>query len=81
MKAELADVRECKSERIKWMEHFKNFENITELDRKAVIQLIQSIHIISKKELKISFNYQLEYKKIENVVNVYYASRQMKEAG
>ena len=34
---------------------------MTELDRRAVVTLIQSIRIISKTELKITFRYQMEY--------------------
>ena len=31
------------------------------MDRRAVVTLIQSIRIISKTELKITFRYQMEY--------------------
>lgn len=34
-----------------------------EIDRRAVMQLIRSIRVISKDELHIEFNYQDEYKK------------------
>ena len=34
-----------------------------EIDRCAVMQLIRSIRVISKEELRIEFNYQDEYKK------------------
>ncbi len=34
---------------------------MTELDRRAVIALIQSIKVIDKTELKITFRYQMEY--------------------
>ena len=35
--------KELWRDRKEWIEHFKKFSNITELDRNAVIQLIQSI--------------------------------------
>ena len=50
-----------KGERLRWMEHFKRFEGLTELDRRMVINLIQSIRVVSKTELQITFNYQFEY--------------------
>ena len=57
------DILAGKGERLLWMEHFKRFEGITELDRRMVINLIQNIRVISKTELKITFNYQFEYEK------------------
>lgn len=61
LRQELEDVRNNKSERLTWIEHFKQFEGLATLDRKAVAHLIQSIRVISKTELQITFNYQLEY--------------------
>ena len=58
---EVEEVLSCKHERMVWMEHFKNFENIDRLDRKTVIHLIQSIRVLGKNEIEISFNYQFEY--------------------
>ena len=39
------------------------FSEMEEIDRRAVMQLIRSIRIISKEELQIEFNYQDEYQK------------------
>jgi site-specific DNA recombinase len=50
-----------RAERLRWMEHFNKFEGLEELDRRTVVNLIQSIRIISKTELQVTFNYQLEY--------------------
>lgn len=50
-----------KGERLRWMEHFKRFDGLAELNRRTVVSLIQSIRIISKTELIIIFNYQAEY--------------------
>ena len=57
------DVLTGKGERLRWMDHFKRFEGLTELDRRMVISLIQSIRVISKYELQITFNYQAEFEK------------------
>ena len=61
LKQELEDVRNNTSERLKWMEHFKRFEDLQELDRKAVIQLVQAIKIESKTEIAVDFRYKDEY--------------------
>jgi len=55
------DVLSGKGERLRWMEHFKHFDGLTELDRRMVISLIRSIRVVSKTELEITFNYQDEY--------------------
>lgn len=49
------------SERQKWIRQFQEFSNMAELDRRTVVTLIQSIRVISKTELKITFRYQMEY--------------------
>ncbi len=50
------------ADRLRWMEHFRKFEGLNELDRRTVINLIKSIRIICKTEFEITFNYQDEYK-------------------
>ena len=58
---ELAEAREGKGERLKWIEHFKHFENLTELDHRVVINLIQSIRVITKSKISITFNFCSEF--------------------
>ncbi|MCL2222404.1 MAG: recombinase family protein [Oscillospiraceae bacterium] len=57
------DALSGKSERLRWIKHFKSFADIAELDRRMVISLIQSIRVIGKYELQITFNYQAEFEK------------------
>jgi DNA invertase Pin-like site-specific DNA recombinase len=57
----LDDVIAGKGERLRWTDNFRRFENLTELDRRTVANLIHSIRVKSKTELHISFNYQFEY--------------------
>ena len=61
LEGELEDVLAGKGERLKWTESFKRFGELAELDRRTVVNLIQSIKIMSRDELQITFNYQLEY--------------------
>jgi hypothetical protein len=67
LQKEIEAVVSCKHERLVWMEHFKKFATLESIDRKTVIHLIQSIRVISKTDLEITFNYQSEY---ENAVAV-----------
>ena len=68
LKDKLDDVRENKSERNRWISHFTQFSTLETLDRKAVVHMIQSIHIFSKSELKITFAYEDEYAKALKLV-------------
>ena len=63
LKAQLDDVLENRSERLRWVNRFTEFANLTELDRKVIIQLIQSVRVVGKKEIDIRFNYEDEYKR------------------
>ena len=65
---EVETVLSCKHERLAWIEHFKQFENLDAIDRRTVIHLIQSIRVLSKTKIEITFNYQPEY---ENAVNLF----------
>jgi len=66
---EVEAVLSCKHERMAWTGHFTKFENIDNLDRRTVIHLIHSIRVISKTEIEINFNYQLEY---DNAIELFY---------
>ena len=58
---QLEDTLAGKSERLRWTEHFRRFGNLAEIDRRTVVNLIHSIHVVSKSELLITFHYQAEY--------------------
>jgi len=45
----------------RWAARYEAFAGITELDRRTVISLIQSIKVLGKEELEITFRYQAEY--------------------
>lgn len=61
LKQELENVMNNTGQRLKWMEHFKRYSGLQELDRKVVIQLIRSIRIVNKSMLVITFNFADEY--------------------
>ena len=56
-------VKENRSERSRWINQFRQFEGMQDLDRKAVVQLIRSIRIVGKSQIEITFNYDDEYEK------------------
>ena len=73
---------ENRSERNRWINHFMKFSEMEEIDRRAVMQLIRSIRIISKEELQIEFNYQDEYQKaVRFAEQMEQAKREERRAG
>jgi len=62
------DIIAGKGDRLRWMEHFKQYEGMTELDRRMVISMIQSIRVINKHDLHITFNYHAEIEKARSLL-------------
>lgn len=58
---EMEQTLDNSNSRLKWVQQFREFETMTELDRRAVVTLVQSIRVISKAEIKINFRFQDEY--------------------
>lgn len=52
-----------KKNELSWRQNYLRFSYITELDRAAVVRMIQSICIFSKTEFVINFVYQSEYQR------------------
>ena len=69
LRQEMEDAKNDTGERLKWMQHFKRFSTMTELDRRAVIALVQSIQVNGKRDLEITFRYQMEYDKVLQRLN------------
>lgn len=65
---EIEAVLSCKHERLAWTGHFTKFENLDTIDRRMLIHLVHSIRVLSKTEIEINFNYQLEY---DNAVDLF----------
>ena len=61
LREKLAQAQDDSSSRLKWARHFEQFSSMTELDRRAVVTLIQSVTVRNKKEIDISFRFQEEY--------------------
>ncbi len=68
LEAERAAALDGSAERLRWMEHFRQFEGLAALDRRAVVNLIRSIRVLGKAELEISFTYQDEYAQAQGLL-------------
>ena len=63
LRQKMAQSLDNTSDRLKWTRQFQEYQTMTELDRRAVVTLIQSILVVSKEELQIHFRFQDEYEK------------------
>ena len=61
LEQEIEDALACKTERLLWLEHFRQFADLSSINRKVVSILIKSIRIVGKREITIDYNYQDEY--------------------
>lgn len=48
-----------------WTADFQKFDGLVKLDRRTVISLIESIRVLSKEDLEITYRYQSEYDKAQ----------------
>lgn len=58
---EIQTTADTTDDQLRWTEHFKKFVDMDDLDRHAVITLIQSITVMGKNKLDIKFRYQSKY--------------------
>ncbi len=65
-KIELNNVENKSSRHYKWVEHFLKYQNVTELTREMVIELVDAIMIYDKNHIEIVLAFQDEY---EDAVN------------
>ena len=61
LEEERSNALDGRAERLRWMEHFRKFEGLEELDRRTMVNLMRSIRVLSKTELSVTFHYQVEY--------------------
>ena len=79
LKEKLTDVLENRSERNRWISQFTQFATLETLDRRALIHMVQSIHVLGKKELAIAFTYEDEYKKALQLIKLAAQNQQTEE--
>jgi len=48
----------------KWLEHFKQHKNVSELSRQLVVSLIKRVNLFEKKQITVSYRYQDKYEAI-----------------
>ena len=68
LKDKLEAVKENRSERIRWINHFTKFSEQESIDRTALIHMVESIRVLGKQELKITFRHEDEYQKAAELI-------------
>lgn len=61
LQAQIDGIVAGTSGKFKWIEHFKEYENLTELTRKVVVSLIQKIEVYQGRRIRIQFYHESEF--------------------
>lgn len=64
LELELSTVLAGNSERLRFLEEFQSFQTLTTFDRQVVLRFIQSIKVVDKQELEITYHFQNEYEQL-----------------
>lgn len=68
LKEKLDAAKENRSERNRWIQHFTRFSQQDSIDRTALIHMVESIRVLGKKELKITFSHEDEYRQAAELI-------------
>lgn len=68
LKKKLDAAKENRSERNRWIQHFTQFSQQDSIDRTALIHMVESIRVLGKKELKITFAHEDEYRQAAELI-------------
>lgn len=68
LKEKLDAAKENRSERNRWIQHFTQFSQQDFIDRTALIHMVESIRVLGKKELKITFAHEDEYRQAAELI-------------
>lgn len=68
LKEKLDAAKENRSERNRWIQHFTQFSQQDSIDRTALIHMVESIRVLGKKELKITFAHEDEYRQAAELI-------------
>lgn len=58
LKHEIQKVMEAETDKYEWLRYFKEYQNISELSRMAVVELIDRVRIFDKNHVEIDFNFE-----------------------
>lgn len=51
-------------EQCQWIDTFKRYQNVTKLDRRLVVDLVEQIIVDDKKDIRVCFRYDTEYQRL-----------------
>ncbi len=58
LKHEIQTVMEARTDKYEWLRYFKEYQNISELSRMAVVELVDRVKVFDKNHVEIDFNFQ-----------------------
>lgn len=58
LRNEIQNVLEAKTDKHEWLRYFKEYQNISGLNRMAAVELIDRVRVFDKNHIEIDFNFQ-----------------------
>lgn len=58
LRNEIQNVLEAKTDKYEWLRYFKEYQNISELSRMAVVELVDRVKVLDKNHVEIDFNFE-----------------------
>ncbi len=58
LRNEIQKVVEAKADKYEWLRYFKEYQNISELSRMAVVELVDRVKVFDKNHVEIDFNFE-----------------------
>jgi len=58
LRNEIQNVLEAKTDKYEWLRYFKEYQNISGLNRMAAVELIDRVRVFDKNHIEIDFNFQ-----------------------
>lgn len=82
---EIEDILESKTEKYQWLDYFTKHQNIKQLTRTAVVELVDSVKVFDKKHIEVNFQFDDCYMALLEQIkrsgcDIYLADMETKEA-
>lgn len=58
LKHEIQKVMEARTDKYEWLRYFKEYQNISELSRMTVVELVDRVKVFDKNHVEIDFNFE-----------------------
>jgi len=78
---ELKNLENSSSRHYKWVEHFLKYQNVSELTREMVIELVDAVMVYDKNHIEIILAFQDEYEEAVNELKIAMEGKEVAACG